>query len=131
MELFGGTLRAAASLNRKNGFRFRGAGGNTNFSELPHLKRLRAPPSKAFFVILVLEYEESPVSASVLVNIYSRSEALYQPRFSSWAMSSAWSIFKKTPYFEIAVKTEEQITAEQAWYRSEKVWLVHKDGFSL
>ncbi|XP_037631516.1 unconventional myosin-XVIIIa isoform X15 [Sebastes umbrosus] len=29
------------------------------------------------------------------------------------------------------VKTEEQIVAEQAWYGSEKVWLVHKDGFSL
>ncbi|XP_026219806.1 unconventional myosin-XVIIIa isoform X1 [Anabas testudineus] len=29
------------------------------------------------------------------------------------------------------VKTEEQISAEQAWYGSEKVWLVHKDGFSL
>uniref|UniRef100_A0A3B5LB85 Myosin XVIIIA b n=1 Tax=Xiphophorus couchianus TaxID=32473 RepID=A0A3B5LB85_9TELE len=29
------------------------------------------------------------------------------------------------------VKTEEQITAEQAWYGSEKVWLVHKEGFSL
>uniref|UniRef100_A0A8C7SVK8 Myosin XVIIIA b n=1 Tax=Oncorhynchus mykiss TaxID=8022 RepID=A0A8C7SVK8_ONCMY len=30
-----------------------------------------------------------------------------------------------------AVKTEEQIATEQAWYGSEKVWLVHKDGFSL
>lgn len=29
------------------------------------------------------------------------------------------------------VKTEEQIAAERAWYESEKVWLVHKDGFSL
>ncbi|XP_045559837.1 unconventional myosin-XVIIIa isoform X12 [Salmo salar] len=29
------------------------------------------------------------------------------------------------------VKTEEQIATEQAWYSSEKVWLVHKDGFSL
>uniref|UniRef100_A0A672QWA7 Myosin XVIIIA n=1 Tax=Sinocyclocheilus grahami TaxID=75366 RepID=A0A672QWA7_SINGR len=29
------------------------------------------------------------------------------------------------------VKTEEQIAAEQAWYGSEKVWLVHKNGFSL
>ncbi|XP_065137175.1 unconventional myosin-XVIIIa isoform X7 [Paramisgurnus dabryanus] len=29
------------------------------------------------------------------------------------------------------VKSEEQIAAEQAWYGSEKVWLVHKDGFSL
>uniref|UniRef100_A0A3B5APC4 Unconventional myosin-XVIIIa-like n=1 Tax=Stegastes partitus TaxID=144197 RepID=A0A3B5APC4_9TELE len=28
-------------------------------------------------------------------------------------------------------KTEEQITAERAWYNTEKVWLVHKDGFSL
>ncbi|CAG6007021.1 unnamed protein product, partial [Menidia menidia] len=29
------------------------------------------------------------------------------------------------------VKTEEQIEAEQAWYGSEKVWLMHKDGFSI
>lgn len=29
------------------------------------------------------------------------------------------------------VKTEEQIAAERAWYGAEKVWLVHKDGFSL
>ncbi|MEQ2282394.1 hypothetical protein AMECASPLE_000288 [Ameca splendens] len=29
------------------------------------------------------------------------------------------------------VKTEEQIKAEKAWYETEKVWLVHKDGFSL
>uniref|UniRef100_A0A3Q3IM08 Myosin XVIIIAb n=1 Tax=Monopterus albus TaxID=43700 RepID=A0A3Q3IM08_MONAL len=29
------------------------------------------------------------------------------------------------------VKTEKQITLEQAWYGSEKAWLVHKDGFSL
>ncbi|XP_074930178.1 unconventional myosin-XVIIIa isoform X11 [Chelonoidis abingdonii] len=28
-------------------------------------------------------------------------------------------------------KTEEQITAEEAWYETDKVWLVHKDGFSL
>uniref|UniRef100_A0AAQ5XXJ2 Myosin XVIIIAa n=1 Tax=Amphiprion ocellaris TaxID=80972 RepID=A0AAQ5XXJ2_AMPOC len=28
-------------------------------------------------------------------------------------------------------KTEEQIAAERAWYNTEKVWLVHKDGFSL
>ncbi|XP_030892083.1 unconventional myosin-XVIIIa isoform X5 [Leptonychotes weddellii] len=29
------------------------------------------------------------------------------------------------------VKTEEQIAVEEAWYETEKVWLVHKDGFSL
>nr|XP_040037420.1 unconventional myosin-XVIIIa-like [Gasterosteus aculeatus aculeatus] len=28
-------------------------------------------------------------------------------------------------------KTEEQITAERSWYNTEKVWLVHKDGFSM
>ncbi|XP_029303597.1 LOW QUALITY PROTEIN: unconventional myosin-XVIIIa-like [Cottoperca gobio] len=28
-------------------------------------------------------------------------------------------------------KTEEQITAEKAWYNTDKVWLVHKDGFSI
>uniref|UniRef100_A0A8C7L8H3 Myosin XVIIIAa n=1 Tax=Oncorhynchus kisutch TaxID=8019 RepID=A0A8C7L8H3_ONCKI len=31
----------------------------------------------------------------------------------------------------LPVKTEEQIAAEKAWYGTEKVWLVHKDGFSL
>ncbi|XP_045840487.1 unconventional myosin-XVIIIa isoform X15 [Meles meles] len=31
----------------------------------------------------------------------------------------------------VDVKTEEQIAAEEAWYETEKVWLVHKDGFSL
>lgn len=28
-------------------------------------------------------------------------------------------------------KTEEQLKAEKAWYGTEKVWLIHKDGFSL
>uniref|UniRef100_A0A672P081 Unconventional myosin-XVIIIa-like n=1 Tax=Sinocyclocheilus grahami TaxID=75366 RepID=A0A672P081_SINGR len=31
----------------------------------------------------------------------------------------------------LQVKTEEQLAAEKAWYNTEKVWLVHKDGFSL
>lgn len=29
------------------------------------------------------------------------------------------------------VKTEEQIAAEHTWFESEKVWLIHKGGFSL
>uniref|UniRef100_A0A4W3ITE7 Myosin XVIIIA n=1 Tax=Callorhinchus milii TaxID=7868 RepID=A0A4W3ITE7_CALMI len=29
------------------------------------------------------------------------------------------------------LKTEEQIAVEQAWYEADKVWLAHKDGFSL
>ncbi|XP_053748961.1 unconventional myosin-XVIIIa isoform X3 [Panthera pardus] len=33
--------------------------------------------------------------------------------------------------FTTPVKTEEQIAAEESWYETEKVWLVHKDGFSL
>ncbi|XP_066455670.1 unconventional myosin-XVIIIa isoform X4 [Eleutherodactylus coqui] len=33
--------------------------------------------------------------------------------------------------FMAPAKTEEQISAEQNWYETEKVWLVHKDGFSL
>uniref|UniRef100_A0AAY4CUI8 Myosin XVIIIAb n=1 Tax=Denticeps clupeoides TaxID=299321 RepID=A0AAY4CUI8_9TELE len=32
---------------------------------------------------------------------------------------------------EVKVKTEEDIAVERAWFGSEKVWLVHKDGFSL
>lgn len=31
----------------------------------------------------------------------------------------------------LQVKTEEQIAAERAWFGTEKVWLVHKEGFSL
>uniref|UniRef100_A0A7M4FAV1 Myosin XVIIIA n=1 Tax=Crocodylus porosus TaxID=8502 RepID=A0A7M4FAV1_CROPO len=31
----------------------------------------------------------------------------------------------------VDAKTEEQIAAEEAWYETDKVWLVHKDGFSL
>ncbi|KAL8198976.1 UNVERIFIED_CONTAM: Unconventional myosin-XVIIIa [Gekko kuhli] len=46
------------------------------------------------------------------------------PPFCLWAdvcaRASCWS-----------AKTEEQIAAEEAWYETDKVWLVHKDGFSL
>uniref|UniRef100_A0A8C3VVT8 Unconventional myosin-XVIIIa n=1 Tax=Catagonus wagneri TaxID=51154 RepID=A0A8C3VVT8_9CETA len=35
------------------------------------------------------------------------------------------------PGVQQEVKTEEQIAAEEAWCETEKVWLVHKDGFSL
>lgn len=37
----------------------------------------------------------------------------------------------RPPPSSLQVKTEEQIAAEQAWYGSEKLWLVHKEGFSL
>ncbi|XP_074869502.1 unconventional myosin-XVIIIa isoform X4 [Carettochelys insculpta] len=36
-----------------------------------------------------------------------------------------------SPSSQSQAKTEEQIAAEEAWYETDKVWLVHKDGFSL
>ncbi|XP_057570013.1 unconventional myosin-XVIIIa isoform X7 [Hippopotamus amphibius kiboko] len=47
-------------------------------------------------------------------------------------LSRSWLRSGEGPRREPArVKTEEQIEAEEAWYETEKVWLVHKDGFSL
>ncbi|KAM8818203.1 unconventional myosin-XVIIIa isoform 12-T12 [Rhynchonycteris naso] len=47
-------------------------------------------------------------------------------------LSRSWLRSGKGPCREPAdVKTDEQIAAEEAWHETEKVWLVHKDGFSL
>ncbi|XP_019502555.1 PREDICTED: unconventional myosin-XVIIIa isoform X4 [Hipposideros armiger] len=47
-------------------------------------------------------------------------------------LSQSWLRSGEGPRREPAdVKTEEQIAAEEAWHETEKVWLVHKDGFSL
>ncbi|KAF6095638.1 myosin XVIIIA [Phyllostomus discolor] len=47
-------------------------------------------------------------------------------------LSRSWLRSGEGPRREPAdVKTEEQIAAEEAWHETEKVWLVHKDGFSL
>ncbi|XP_021571286.1 unconventional myosin-XVIIIa isoform X2 [Carlito syrichta] len=47
-------------------------------------------------------------------------------------LSQSWLRSGEGPRREPAdAKTEEQIAAEEAWYETEKVWLVHKDGFSL
>ncbi|KAM6164556.1 unconventional myosin-XVIIIa [Rhynchocyon petersi] len=47
-------------------------------------------------------------------------------------LSKSWLRSSEGPRREPAdAKTEEQIAAEEAWYETEKVWLVHKDGFSL
>ncbi|XP_047564555.1 unconventional myosin-XVIIIa isoform X14 [Lutra lutra] len=47
-------------------------------------------------------------------------------------LSRSWLRSGDGPRREPAdVKTEEQIATEEAWYETEKVWLVHKDGFSL
>ncbi|XP_036975878.1 unconventional myosin-XVIIIa isoform X4 [Acanthopagrus latus] len=47
-------------------------------------------------------------------------------------LNRSWLRATQGPHKEIFDgKTEEQITAEKAWYNTDKVWLVHKDGFSL
>uniref|UniRef100_A0A671WX92 Myosin XVIIIA n=1 Tax=Sparus aurata TaxID=8175 RepID=A0A671WX92_SPAAU len=52
-----------------------------------------------------------------------------QPILELSELSRCW--LRNTEGQRREVKTEEQIAAEQAWYGSEKVWLIHKDGFSL
>ncbi|XP_077448363.1 unconventional myosin-XVIIIa-like [Stigmatopora argus] len=37
----------------------------------------------------------------------------------------------QSSHLEAKTKNEENVASEQAWYNTEKVWLVHKDGFSL
>ncbi|XP_068945872.1 unconventional myosin-XVIIIa isoform X6 [Petaurus breviceps papuanus] len=47
-------------------------------------------------------------------------------------LSRSWLRGSPGPQREPAdAKTEEQIAAEEAWHETEKVWLVHQDGFSL
>nr|XP_045231121.1 unconventional myosin-XVIIIa isoform X3 [Macaca fascicularis] len=46
------------------------------------------------------------------------------PPACTWAGVCAWASCW-------SAKTEEQIAAEEAWNETEKVWLVHRDGFSL
>uniref|UniRef100_A0A4W4HLT3 Myosin XVIIIAb n=1 Tax=Electrophorus electricus TaxID=8005 RepID=A0A4W4HLT3_ELEEL len=55
-----------------------------------------------------------------------------QPILELSELSRCWLQSADAPRREaFDVKTEEQIAAEQTWYGSEKMWLVHKDGFSL
>ncbi|KAM9539545.1 unconventional myosin-XVIIIa-like isoform 1-T1 [Salvelinus alpinus] len=51
-----------------------------------------------------------------------------QPIVELSELSRCWLRNSREAY---DVKTEEQVAAEKAWYGTEKVWLVHKDGFSL
>ncbi|XP_063058950.1 unconventional myosin-XVIIIa-like [Engraulis encrasicolus] len=56
-----------------------------------------------------------------------------QPIVELSELSRCWlrNIEKGTTRDAYEVKTEEQIAAEKLWYGTEKVWLIHKDGFSL
>ncbi|XP_046719555.1 unconventional myosin-XVIIIa isoform X1 [Silurus meridionalis] len=72
--------------------------------------------------------DEKPVSSLSLAAVCSRAVC-----FSGQVEEDAVAILQAAhaAAAQPKVKTEEQIAAEQAWYGSEKVWLVHKDGFSL
>ncbi|XP_014808718.1 PREDICTED: unconventional myosin-XVIIIa isoform X19 [Calidris pugnax] len=53
-------------------------------------------------------------------------------RGSQGTRRAAWDLDPAAPASAPSqAKTEEQIAAEEAWYETEKVWLVHRDGFSL
>ncbi|XP_056140600.1 unconventional myosin-XVIIIa-like [Lampris incognitus] len=55
-----------------------------------------------------------------------------QPILELSELNHSWLRTSKDLHREVFDgKTEEQIAAEKAWYHTEKVWLVHKDGFSL
>ncbi|XP_044139622.1 unconventional myosin-XVIIIa-like isoform X14 [Bufo gargarizans] len=60
----------------------------------------------------------------------SSSSALSQSAFQG-PTEEASALSLSSPNALPQAKTEEQISAEQNWYETEKVWLVHKDGFSL
>ncbi|XP_061659456.1 unconventional myosin-XVIIIa-like [Syngnathoides biaculeatus] len=55
-----------------------------------------------------------------------------QPILELSEVNRSWLMTSKAPYNDgFSAKNEENIAAERAWYHTEKVWLVHKDGFSL
>ncbi|XP_052463798.1 unconventional myosin-XVIIIa isoform X1 [Carassius gibelio] len=55
-----------------------------------------------------------------------------QPIVELSELSRCWLRNTRGPYRDVyEVKAEEQLATEKAWYNTGKVWLVHKDGFSL
>ncbi|XP_047450750.1 unconventional myosin-XVIIIa isoform X9 [Mugil cephalus] len=71
------------------------------------------------------------VSSSVPAPVSATPQPRGPPQESNEVESFALLQASHAAAKQTQVKTEEQIAAEQAWYESEKVWLVHKDGFSL
>ncbi|XP_050934334.1 unconventional myosin-XVIIIa isoform X3 [Lates calcarifer] len=59
------------------------------------------------------------------------TQSLHKEAFDSKPVEDPVAILQAAHSAAAQGKTEEQITAEKAWYNTEKVWLVHKDGFSL
>uniref|UniRef100_A0A8C3B0I8 Myosin XVIIIAa n=1 Tax=Cyclopterus lumpus TaxID=8103 RepID=A0A8C3B0I8_CYCLU len=69
----------------------------------------------------------SEISARLLLNLWVDSPSLLQSKL----VEDPVAILQAAHSAAAKGKTEEQITAERAWYNTEKVWLVHKDGFSM
>lgn len=71
--------------------------------------------------------------ASCLSRLWQGPGSSIPPRGSvgQWGVRWAWDSLQPLCPSVPQAKTEEQIAAEEAWYETDKVWLVHKDGFSL
>ncbi|XP_077402912.1 unconventional myosin-XVIIIa-like isoform X3 [Vanacampus margaritifer] len=53
------------------------------------------------------------------------------PKFSQPKLSEDPVAILQASHLAAKAKNEANIASERAWYNTEKVWLVHKDGFSL
>uniref|UniRef100_A0A672NSG6 Unconventional myosin-XVIIIa-like n=1 Tax=Sinocyclocheilus grahami TaxID=75366 RepID=A0A672NSG6_SINGR len=77
--------------------------------------------------------ELSELSCCWLRNTRGPYHDVYEVRYTSLCIMSEQPafVYDNLSHSLLQVKTEEQLAAEKAWYNTEKVWLVHKDGFSL
>ncbi|ROL54203.1 Unconventional myosin-XVIIIa [Anabarilius grahami] len=91
------------------------------FIPVPRTAAVRKPEVKGVLKTSAAPAEKLPSQISTIAN--QQAKAAEDPVAILQAAHEAACLSK--------VKTEEQLAAEKAWYNTEKVWLVHKDGFSL
>ncbi|XP_077098257.1 unconventional myosin-XVIIIa isoform X5 [Siphateles boraxobius] len=91
------------------------------FIPVPRTAAVRKPEVKGVSKTSAAPAEKLQSQISTVAN--QQAKAAEDPVAILQAAHEAASLSK--------VKTEEQLAAEKAWYNAEKVWLVHKDGFSL
>ncbi|XP_067253770.1 unconventional myosin-XVIIIa isoform X4 [Chanodichthys erythropterus] len=91
------------------------------FIPVPRTAAVRKPEVKGVSKTSAAPAEKLPSQISTVAN--QQAKAAEDPVAILQAAHEAACLSK--------VKTEEQLAAEKAWYNTEKVWLVHKDGFSL
>ncbi|KAM6984235.1 unconventional myosin-XVIIIa-like [Tautogolabrus adspersus] len=90
----------------------------------PEVKEISYPPA-------VPNGKPSPVVLSQAQTSPSEQRARGRKSSQSKPVEDPVAILQAAHSAAAKGKTEEQITAEKVWYNTEKVWLVHKDGFSL